>query len=63
MVVGLVAVVSGPPDPMTVFREAAVQTHELFVTYTEAGFSESQALYLIGQMLRGTMAQQQRPDG
>ena len=49
-----------PVDPMTVLREAAVQTHELFKTYLDAGFTEQQALYLVGQMIRGA-AQQGTP--
>lgn len=29
----------------------AIATHELFLSYRQAGFTEAQALYLVGQML------------
>lgn len=35
-----------PNDPITALAAAAASTHEMFRAYLEAGFSESQALYL-----------------
>ncbi len=40
-----------PTDPITQLGEAAAQSHELFTSYLNAGFSESQALYLVGQII------------
>lgn len=40
-----------PDDPITQLAEAAVATHELFVSYVGAGFTENQALYLVGQTI------------
>lgn len=42
------------PDPLTALGAAAQQLHEVFLSYVEAGFTESQALYLIAQILRGS---------
>lgn len=39
-------------DPFTPLREAAVSSHELFVAYVDAGFTEAQAM----QLLIGLMA-------
>ena len=36
---------------MSVLAEAAAQLHELFMEYQRAGFSEMQALYLVGQLV------------
>lgn len=44
-----------PDDPLTVLMEGAAQTHELFRAYVDAGFTEQQALYLVGQMMRAAM--------
>ena len=41
-----------PNDPLTLLRQAAVQMHEMFKTYVEAGFTDHQALYLVGQMIQ-----------
>lgn len=35
-----------PANPLTALSEAAVQLHELFRSYLDAGFTEQQALYL-----------------
>lgn len=35
------------PDPMTLLAAAAVQMHELFRSYVEAGFTEEQAMELL----------------
>ena len=40
-----------PEDPITNLAQAAAQMHELFLAYVNAGFTEAQALYLIGQIL------------
>ena len=49
-------------DPQNQFMPllaAAVMAHELFRSYVEAGFTESQALYLIGQVLTASVRGQQ----
>jgi len=33
-------------------RERAIHFHEAYVSFIEAGFTEHQALYLIGQAMR-----------
>jgi hypothetical protein len=43
--------VTEPEDPITQLAEGAVATHELFLSYVRAGFTEQQALYLVGQMI------------
>jgi hypothetical protein len=45
------------PEPFTAVQEAAVQLHELFRTFRTSGFSERQALDLVGKMM--TAAAQQ----
>ncbi|MEU6725485.1 hypothetical protein ABZ917_17400 [Nonomuraea wenchangensis] len=40
-----------PEDPITQLAAAAVSLHELYTSFIAAGFSESQALYLVGQAL------------
>jgi hypothetical protein len=42
---------SDPQDPMTQLAEGAASTHELFLSYVGAGFSENQALYLVAQFV------------
>lgn len=44
---------SDPEDPITQLAVAAVSLHELFVAYVGAGFTENQALYLVGQIMIG----------
>ena len=46
-----------PPDPMTAMAELASNLHEVFIAYVAAGFTEGQAIYLVGQILRGGMQQ------
>lgn len=40
------------PEQLTALVEAAVSMHEMFLSLTAAGFTEAQALYLVGQVLR-----------
>lgn len=40
-----------PSDPITELAQAAMQLHELFTAYVEAGFTEQQALYLVGKIM------------
>lgn len=44
-----------PEDPITLLAEGAAQLHELFLAYLNAGFSEGQALFLLGQMLQASI--------
>ncbi|MEV8637779.1 hypothetical protein AB0395_39645 [Streptosporangium sp. NPDC051023] len=46
---------SEPEDPITQLAQGAAQLHELFMAYVNAGFTESQALYLIGQMIQASI--------
>lgn len=41
-----------PDDPFTELGQFAHQLHEMFLAMVEAGFTESQALYLMGCQLR-----------
>lgn len=41
----------GPNDPITDLAAMAVQLHELYESYLAAGFTEHQALYLVGRMV------------
>lgn len=38
-------------SPLSELMVAAATMHEFYRTYVEAGFTEQQALYLVGQML------------
>lgn len=38
---------TGPPSPLTNLAAAAVQMHELFRAYVDAGSSEAQAMQLL----------------
>jgi hypothetical protein len=38
-------------EPRTPLQEAAAQAHEMFITFMAQGFTEQQALYLVGQLL------------
>jgi hypothetical protein len=42
-----------PEDPITQLAEAAMSLHELFIAYVAAGFTENQALYIVGQLVAG----------
>lgn len=44
-----------PEDPITLLAEGAAQLHELFLAYIGAGFTEHQALFLIGQMIQASI--------
>lgn len=44
-----------PQDPISSLAGAAAGLHELYLTFVEAGFAESQALYLLGQMVAASM--------
>lgn len=39
------------PDPISPLAMAAAQAHELYTTLVGSGFTEQQALYLVGQIL------------
>jgi len=41
----------GPEDPITALTEMAASLHEMFKAYVEAGFTEEQALYLVGRIV------------
>lgn len=42
----------GPANPISALMEAAISLHELYSSLKEAGFTEAQALNLVGQSLR-----------
>ena len=42
----------GPKDPFTPANEGAAQLHEIFASYMDAGFTEAQALYLLGEFIK-----------
>ena len=45
----------GPSDPFGPMALAAAGMHQIFLAYVEAGFTEPQALYLLGQMLAASV--------
>jgi hypothetical protein len=45
----------GPPDPFGPMAESAVQPHQVFRSYVDAGFTEQQAIYLTGQILAASI--------
>ena len=45
-----------PADPMSSLAEGAVQLHEAFEAYKNAGFTEHQALFLVGQILQAAVS-------
>lgn len=47
-----------PTDPITQLAAAAVQLHELYVSYIEAGFTEAQAFDLVKALLLASASQQ-----
>jgi hypothetical protein len=51
----MAALMTDPDDPITQLAEGAAQLHELFLAYVGAGFSENQALYLVGQMVTAAL--------
>jgi hypothetical protein len=48
---------ASPQEPLTHLAEGAAQMHEMFLAYQQAGFTEYQALYLVGSVLRGMFTQ------
>jgi hypothetical protein len=46
-----------PEDPLTELAKAAAQVHELFRAYVDSGFSEQQALYLVGKLIAANAVQ------
>ncbi len=46
-----------PADPITGLREGAVSLHECFLSYIAAGFTETQAMYLVGVVLATALNQ------
>lgn len=42
----------GPDNPISVLLEAAINMHELYISFIAAGFTEAQALTLVAQTLR-----------
>lgn len=40
-----------PPNPFTLMQENAVQMHEQYMSYIEAGFTEAQAFEFVRTML------------
>ena len=42
-----------PADPFTAIAMAAASMHEMYVSLLTAGFTEPQAIYLVGQALTG----------
>ena len=41
-----------PNDPMTVMAEGAASMRETYVTFREAGFTRSEALELLGMIMK-----------
>jgi hypothetical protein len=50
-----------PQDPITELGALAASLHELFQEYVNAGFTEQQALYLIGQQVQAVAAASLNP--
>lgn len=50
-----------PNDPITVLAAAASQTHELFLSFCAAGFTEYQALYLTAAAITGRRSDPPQP--
>jgi hypothetical protein len=47
---------ASPQEPLTQLGEAAAQMHEMFLAYMQAGFTDQQALYLVGQAVKAMFA-------
>lgn len=47
---------NNPVEPLTELVESTVQQHEMFLAYQQAGFTENQALYLVGCALRAMLS-------
>ena len=41
-----------PNDPVSALAEGAANLHEMFLALLHAGFTEDQALYLVGQQIQ-----------
>ena len=50
-----------PVDPLTELAQAAAQLHEAFCSYVDAGFTEQQALYLIGKIMTAGIGGERPP--
>jgi hypothetical protein len=46
-----------PDDPVSALLAAAAAAHELFTTFVTSGFTDKQALYLVGQILAASQRQ------
>jgi hypothetical protein len=46
-----------PGDPVSALLGAAAAAHELFTTFVTSGFTDKQALYLVGQILAASQRQ------
>lgn len=44
-----------PASPLTALAEGAAQLHELYRSYVEAGFTETQAMQLVCAMVTARM--------
>ncbi len=45
-----------PQEPMTLLAEGAAQQHEMFTAWVQVGFTEQQALYLLGCVLKAMLS-------
>jgi len=45
-----------PQKPLTSLAESAAPMHEMFMAYRQVGFTEQQALYLIGCALKAMLS-------
>jgi hypothetical protein len=50
-----------PQDPMTALAAATASVHELYLAYQHAGFTQPEALYLIGVLLTAILRGPSRP--
>lgn len=50
-----------PADPFGQLVEAGTAIHEMFRSYVVAGFTEPQALYLVGSLLAAQVRNQNLP--
>ena len=49
----------GKDEPLSNLAASAAVSHELFVSYQEAGFSADQALYLVGKIVTAAIKPQE----
>ena len=45
-------------SPLSEMAASAVATHEMFESFVSAGFTRTEALYLVGQILAAAMGNQ-----